>query len=57
MYPNLVSAEMEHAIARQEGRWDYVYEPPISTTIHLMEDTGYILYIDRDRVTLSETVW
>jgi len=53
MYPNLDSAEMEHSLARIDRVTDFIYEPPISTTIHLMEDTGYLLYIDQDRVTLS----
>jgi len=54
MYPNLDSAEMEHSLARIDRVTDFIYEPPISTTIHLMEETGYLLYIDQDRVTLTE---
>ena len=56
MYPNLDGAEMEHNIAERDRVPNFIYEPPVSTTIHLMGDTGYILYIDQDRVTLAEMV-
>jgi hypothetical protein len=56
MYPNLDGAEMEHNIAERDRVPSFIYEPPVSTTIHLMGDTGYILYIDQDRVTLAEMV-
>jgi len=54
--PTSTVVEMEHSLARIDRVTDFVYEPPISTTIHLMEDTGYLLYIDQDRVTLAEMV-
>jgi hypothetical protein len=56
MYPNIDNELFEQAIAKMDKVTDFEYEPPISTTIHLMADTGYILYIDQDRVTLAEMV-
>ena len=56
MYPNIDSEKMEHIIAQRNRVPEFVYEPPISTTIHLMDKSGYILYVDEDRVTLAETI-
>jgi len=56
VYPNLDNVEMEHNIAQKDRITGLVYELDVSTTIHLMEDIGYILYVDQDRVTRMEMV-
>jgi len=50
--PNLDSVELEHNCVRIDRVIDFIYKAPFSTIIHLMEDTQYFLYIDKERMTL-----